>query len=194
MKKLLGLFLAMVFFSGIAWGMGVENPLGPVDPGNSHNGDIWTMTLRGHEYAVDGDLNRFLKVPREYVFKVWVADMNGWIYFDSDICLHSWQLFAADESRTKFLWYGWMNGGFRTIDDRGFISGRVEFVAPGIEMEEAFPFVFVGEFFKKKKNGEVTEIRGTAISLGMTGHWPRYWAGDYDLIMKREQDDGPCDK
>lgn len=192
MKKLLGLILGMALFTGIAWGTEVENPLGPVDPGNSHNGDLWTMTLRGHEYVVDGDLDRFLKVHREYVFKVRVADMNGWIYKESDICLHSWQLFAADKSRTKFLWYGWMNGGFRTIDDRGFISGRVEFVVPGIEMQEAFPFVFVGEFFKKKRNGEVTEIRGTAISLDMTAEWPRYWAGDYELIMKRDRDDTHC--
>ncbi len=194
MKKLLGFFAAMALFTGIAWGSGPENPLGPVDPGNSHNGDTWTMTLRGHEYVVDWELNRFLKVPREYVFKVRVADMNGWIYFDSDICLHSWQLFARDASQAKFLWYGWMNGGFRTTDDRGFISGRVEFVPAGVEKEEAFPFVFVGEFFKRKKNGEVTEIRGTAISMEMIGQGPRYWAGDYDLIMERDQDDGHCDK
>jgi hypothetical protein len=186
MKKLLSLFFGVALFTGIAWGSDTENPLGPVDPGNSHNGYTWTMILRGHEYIVDGDLNRFLKVPREYVFKVRVADMNGWIYFDSDICLHSWQLFAGDASQTKFLWYGWMNGGFRTTDERGFVSGRVEFVAGGVRVEEAFPFIFVGEFFKRNKYGEVTEIRGTAISLDMVGRWPSYYAGDYNLTMKRD--------
>lgn len=170
MKKLLSLFFGVVLFTGIAWGSGIENPLGPVDPGNSHNGYTWTMILRGHEYIVDGDLNRFLKVPREYVFKVRVADMNGWIYFDSDICLHSWQLFAGDVSQTKFLWYGWMNGGFRTTDERGFVSGRVEFVAGGGPDGRGFPLSFCGGIFQAEQKWRGDRNQGHS---DLPGHdWP----------------------
>ena len=201
MKKLLIIVLFVLFpVLGLSE---VPNPLGPTlqeancmdHPHNNGCCSQWRMTLSGVEYVVDGDLNTFLQVPKEYAFNVKVCDGLGWKYFDSNIILHSWAFFGDKaETPTWDGWYGFVNGGFDKKTMKGFISGEVQSLAGGYSLHDLFKFRFNAKFTKfDKRHGRVTEIRGTALSYHseylMQGEWPEYWTGDYDFKMVYLRDD-----